>query len=293
MRYTFKQFQTEYPDDGACLDRIMAEQFGGCEFVCPACGIETKFHRITKRRAYACQDCGHHIYPCVGTIFEKSRTPLTKWFFAMYMMTSTRHGVAAKEIERQIGVTYKCAWRMCHELRKLMAAADYQGPLSGHIEVDETYVGGRQAQRDRKADGSNKTIVMGLLERGGNVLAGPVPNASQSILEPVLLSNVTADSVISTDEWPSYNDLGKSFREHGQVNHRSKEYVRGVHHTNSIEGHWSQLKRSISGTHVHVSAKHLWKYVSEFSYRRNMRADHALMFDHLLVSISQPRLQDA
>ena len=96
MRYTFKDFQTEYPDDGVCLDRIMLEQYGGTDFACPACGVLTKFHRITKRRAYACQDCGHHIYPCVGTIFEKSRTPLTKWFFAMYMMTSTRHGVAAK-----------------------------------------------------------------------------------------------------------------------------------------------------------------------------------------------------
>ena len=122
-KYTFKQFQAQFPDDGSCLDRIMKEQYGGTEFSCPACGADSKFHRITKRRAYACQHCGHHIYPCVGTVFEKSRTNLTKWFFEMYLMTSTRHGVAAKELERQIGCTYKCAWRMAHELRKLMAAA--------------------------------------------------------------------------------------------------------------------------------------------------------------------------
>ncbi len=293
-RYTFKEFQAEYPDDGACLDRIMLEQFGGCEFVCPACGVETKFHRITKRRAYACQDCGHHIYPCVGTIFEKSRTPLTKWFFVMYLMTSTRHGVAAKEVERQLGVTYKCAWRMCHELRKLMAMADdFDGPLSGHVEVDETWVGGRQPQADRRARGTNKTVVMGMVERGGKILAGPIPDVTRQTLEPIVVANVSADATISTDEAFAYNDLHRLFAEHGVVKHVSKEYVRGIHHTNTLEGHWAHLKRSIAGTHIHVSGKHLWKYVSEFSYRRNWRASHFLMFDHLLVSVSRQRLQDA
>src|SRR5690242_12995658 len=133
-KYTFKQFQAEYPDDAACLAQIMNEQFGGTQTDCPGCGVHAKFHAMSKRRAYACQDCGHHIYPCVGTIFEKSRTPLTHWFFAMYLMTSTRHGVAAKELERQIGCTYKTAWRMAHELRKLMASADERRLLKGHVE---------------------------------------------------------------------------------------------------------------------------------------------------------------
>lgn len=119
--YTFKQFQAEYPNDAACLARVMEIQYGGTETHCPVCDKRMQFHPMGKRRAYACQGCGHHIYPCAGTIFNKSRTKLTIWFFAMYLMTSTRHGVAAKEIERQTGVTYKCAWRICHELRKLMA----------------------------------------------------------------------------------------------------------------------------------------------------------------------------
>ena len=123
-KYTLKQFQAEYPTDAACLDTIMEIQYGGKSLVCPACGADTTFHRIAKRRAYACKDCGHHIYPCVGTPFEKSRTPLTNWFFAMYLMTTTRHGVAAKELERQIGCTYKTAWRMAHEIRKHMANAE-------------------------------------------------------------------------------------------------------------------------------------------------------------------------
>jgi predicted RNA-binding Zn-ribbon protein involved in translation (DUF1610 family) len=175
--YTFKEFQAEYPTDAACLDRIMYEQYGGTQFFCPSCGAESKFSRIAKRRAYACQWCGHHIYPCVGTIFEKSRTPLTNWFFAMYLMTSTRHGVAAKELERQIGCTYKTAWRMAHELRKLMAAADHHGPMRGHVEVDETRVGGRETgSRSRKGKPSEKTVVFGMLQRDGIVRAGPVPD---------------------------------------------------------------------------------------------------------------------
>src|ERR1700747_1283391 len=126
MKYTFKQFSKDLPDDSACLEALMKVKFGGTQFDCQGCGVVgAQFHAMTKRRAYACQECGHHIYPCADTIFHKSRTKLTVWFFAMYLMTSTRHGVAAKEIERQTGVTYKCAWRICHELRKLMASADY------------------------------------------------------------------------------------------------------------------------------------------------------------------------
>lgn len=293
-KYTFRQFQAQFPDDGSCLDRIMLEQYGGTEFVCPACGADSKFHRITKRRAYACQHCGHHIYPCVGTVFEKSRTNLTKWFFAMYLMTSTRHGVAAKELERQIGCTYKCAWRMAHELRKLMAAADYSGPLTGHVELDETQIGGRQSRKDRDEKGSNKTMVFGMVERGDGILrAGPIPNARTETLTPIVAANIARGTVLSTDEWRAYADLDYGPYERGSVNHHLEQWVDGIHHTNTIEGHWSLLKRAIRGTHTHVSAKHLWKYVAEFTYRRNMRHSHWLMFDHLLVSVSRPHLQDA
>jgi len=291
-KYTFKQFQSEYPDDAACLAKIMEVQCGGTEFTCPGCGAFAKFHAMSKRRAYACQQCGHHIYPCAGTIFEKSRTNLTKWFFAMYLMTSTRHGVAAKELERQLGVTYKCAWRMAHELRKLMAASDHDGPLSGHVEIDETLVGGRQSKQDTRDKGTNKTIVLGMVERDGFLRAGPIDDTTMHVLEPLVLTNVQRGSVVSTDEWRGYNNLSKAPYRHGTVNHSAKEYVRGIHHVNSLEGHWAQLKRSIRGTHVHVSAKHLWKYVSEFSYRRNFRASHHGMFNRLVASFSLPRLAE-
>ena len=138
-KFTFKQFQAQYPDDAACLDAIMQRRFGGLD-CCPSCGVVSKLTRIEGRRAYACKE-GCHIYPCAGTEFEHSSTPLTLWFHAMYLMTSTRNGVSAKELQRQLGVTYKCAWRIGHQLRLLMAARDKAnnpGPLTGHIEVDET-----------------------------------------------------------------------------------------------------------------------------------------------------------
>jgi predicted RNA-binding Zn-ribbon protein involved in translation (DUF1610 family) len=296
-KYTFKQFQAEYPDDGACLDTIMAQQYGGTQFPCPSCGADSKFSRIVKRRAYACQWCGHHIYPCVGTIFEKSRTNLTKWFFAMYLMTSTRHGVAAKEIERQLGCTYKTAWRMCHELRKLMVTADDHGPMSGHVEIDETLVGGRKrripGEKNRKPGRTGKqAIVFGMVERGGIIRAGTIPDIKQTTLEPIILANVVQGSTISTDELRSYGDLKYPYT-HGTVKHFQEQWVSGIHHTNTIEGHWARLKLSIRGTHVHVSAKHLWKYVGEFSYRRNMRHSHEAMFNRLVASFSLPRLQGA
>jgi len=293
MKYTFKQFQAEFPDDAACLAKLMEINYGGAFTACPNCREDRQFHAMTKRRAYACQVCGFHVYPCAGTIFHKSRTKLTHWFFAMYLMTSTRHGVAAKELERQLGVTYKTAWRMAHELRKLMASADGQGMLGGHVEIDETYIGGKQKRQNRSKRGTNKTIVMGMVQRDGRLIAGPVADTAQNTLEPIVLRHVEADAVISTDEAGAYSDLRHSFRQHGRVQHSSEEWVRGIHHTNTIEGHWSQLKRSIRGTHVHVSGKHLWKYVSEFSYRRNYRDSHRQMFSRLIYAFSLPRLGDA
>jgi transposase len=290
--YTFKEFQAEFPDDAACLEKLMEINYGGTHIHCPDCGVLTNFHMMNKRRAFACQECGHHVYPCAGTIFHKSSTKLTHWFFAMYLMTSTRHGVAAKEIERQIGVTYKCAWRMCHELRKLMTSADHSGPLSGHVEIDETRVGGKQSRHDRRRKGDNKTIVMGIVERDGRMRAGPVDDLSGANLERIVSDNVEKGSAISTDEWTGYSRLGDLGFNHGRVNHSQEEWVNGIHHTNTLEGHWSQFKRSVKGTHVHISSKHAWKYVGEFTYRRNFRHSHREMFDRLVTSFSLPRLAE-
>lgn len=293
MKYTIKRFQADFPDDATCLDAILALRYGGTEFECPSCKEQSKFHRIAKRRAYACQRCGHHVYPCVGTPFEKSRTPLTDWFLAMYLMTSTRHGVAAKELERQIGCTYKTAWRMAHELRKLMGNADDHGPLTGHIEVDETYVGGRvRGESLSSKKFANKTVVFGMVQREGILRAGPVPNRSQATLQPIIMRNVQRGSTITTDAFGSYKDLTSAGYVHGSVNHAAGEYRRGIHHTNTMENYWAQLKRGIQGCHIHVSRKHLWKYVSEFSFRYNMRKNPGDMFSRLVFALALPHLAD-
>lgn len=290
MKYTFKQFQAEYPDDSACLAVIMKARYHGARLKCPRCKKEVIFHLMSERRAYACQNCGHHIYPCAGTIFHKSRTKLTHWFFAMYLMTSTRHGVAAMELKRQIGCTYKTAWRMAHELRKLMATADISGPLSGHIEMDDTTVGGRQSHLSRRHKGTNKSVVFGMVEREGRILAGPLRKYDSANVTRTVTKHVDKGAILSTDDWGGYSKLNARYPNRGVVNHTAGEYVRGIHHTNTIEGHWSQLKRSIHGTHVHVSRKHLWKYVSEFSYRRNFRDCHSTMFNRLVLAFALPRL---
>ncbi len=292
--FTFKQFQEEFHNDAACLKRIMEIQYGGEATHCQICNKRTQFHPMHARRAYACQECGHHIYPCAGTIFHKSSTKLTVWFFAMYLMTSTRHGVAAKEIERQTGVTYKCAWRICHELRKLMASADHCGPLGGdgkHVELDKTLLGGRIKGQGRGRHSDKKIIVFGMVEREGKILTGIIPDQTASTIEPITLEHVVDGTTVSTDMHGAYTNLRDTY-EHGVVDHKSDEWVRGVHHTNTIEGHWSQFKRAVKGTHVHISKKHAWKYVCEFNYRRNMRHSHWAMFNLLVHAFALPRLAE-
>lgn len=265
-RYTFKQFNQQFPNDAACLDYIFDQRHPDGGF-CQSCGKTNTFYRVETRRCYSCANCGHQIHPCEGTIFHKSSTSLRTWFHVMFLMTASKNGVSAKEIERQTGVTYKTAWRMGHQIRKLMA----QGGdlLSGVVEADETYVGGVQAGMQ---GGKGKAIVAGLVEREGEVKAKVVEKASSKILLPNIEENVEKGATIYTDELRSYATLPKLGYTHDSVRHFFKEYVRADVHTNSIEGFWSQLKRSVNGTFHQVSRKHLQAYVDEFAFRYNRRA---------------------
>ncbi len=287
-KFTFKQFKAEYPDDAACLLAIMRRRYGDMD-ACPNCGVVGKLTRIEGRRAFACKE-GHHIYPCVGTVFEHSSTPLTQWFHAMYLMTATRNGVSAKEIQRQLGVTYKCAWRIGHQLRILLSARDKAnnlGPLSGHVEVDETYVGGKIKTGRGQNYRRNKTVVMGMVQRGGPFKGFVVENNRKYNLVPRVLENVAPGSILNTDELSAYRYIGrKGGYYHVTVNHAQEQWADGIHHTNRIEGFWSHLKRGISSTHVHVSKQHMQKYVDEFAFRYNNRHAPAEMFNRLLAQIS-------
>ena len=283
MTFTVTDFFRQYPTDDACLEHLWNVRFGD-HVECEKCGKVGKFYRLSKEPAYSCPRCGHHIHPMVGTLFEKSRTPLQKWFYAMYMFTTTRHGVAAKELQRQLGVTYKTAWRMGHKIRKFMAEVDGEWPLGGTVEVNETYVGGKRSGGQRGRGAPGKTVVFGMLERDGDVMAKVVPNVRKKTLHTIIKGNVEKGSTVNSDELASYNGLDKAGFEHETVNHGAGQYVDGDCHVNGIEGFWARLKLSIRGTHIHVSKKHLEKYVKEFEYRYNMRKRPELMFDRLLAA---------
>ena len=159
------EFFAEFADDDACLTRIMEVRYG-LRHVCGHCGREATFHKLTGRRAYSCATCGDHVYPCAGTIFQDSRTPLQTWFYAIYLFIATRQGVAGKELQRTLGVTYKTAWRMGQQIRTLMASVDGFRILKGHVELDEGYVGGHRAGKRGRGGAEGKSIVMGMAERG-------------------------------------------------------------------------------------------------------------------------------
>jgi transposase-like protein len=272
-RLTVLDFFKKYPDEDTCLEHIMEVRYGK-HSECPKCHKATTFYRIKKRPAYACEFCGHHISPMAGTPFENTRTPLQMWFYAIYLFTTTKHGVPAKELQRQLGVTYKTAWRMGHEIRKYMAEVGGDDGLGGHVEADETYVGGKPRYRGasrggRSADG--KTIIFGMVERGGDLIAKVVQRTNRATIEPIIEQHVAKGSVMSTDEWVAYDRLNNMGFVHGRVNHGTGEWVRGRCHTNTIEGFWSHFKCAVKGTHRSVSPQHMQKYLGEFEFRFNHR----------------------
>jgi transposase len=282
MKFTLKEFNAQFPDDRACLDFIFQSRWKK-GITCEECGHKDCFYPVEKRRSYSCSWCGFQVYPTAGTIFHKSSTSLKLWFFAMFLMTTSRNGVAAKELERHLGVTYKTAWRMAHQIRTLMGD-DKPGKLKGVVEADETYIGGvRPGKRGRGAAG--KTPVVGVIERGGNVHVKAVLRLTNATIFGHLWKNVEPGTVLYTDELAAYGYAGGFGLKHDTVNHGKEEYVRGDVHTNTIEGFWAQFKRSVDGTHHSISPKHLQKYLNEFAYRHNHRVSGTALFPLLAAQM--------
>lgn len=288
-KITVRDFFNRFPSDDACLAHIMDVRYG-LRHICQACGVDATFHRLANRKAYSCAQCGHHVYPCAGTVFQDSRTSLQLWFYAIYQFVTTRHGVSGKELQRSLGVTYKTAWRMGHQIRILMAKVDGFEMLKGHVELDEAYVGGRRrGKRGRGASG--KTIVMGLKERGGRLSTRAIPNVKKDTLRDIVLSHVEPGSIVSTDELMSYALLKGDGFKHGTVKHGRKHWAyydereNVTHHTNSVESFWKLFKYSVRSTHIHISARHINRYLGEFSFRSNHRAMENAMFDLLIGAV--------
>lgn len=288
-KLTVRQFFAKFPDDDACLVHVMDVRYG-LRHVCKECGVDSTFHKLSERRAFSCAACGHHVYPCAGTIFQDSRTSLQLWFYAIYLFVCTRHGVSGKELQRQLGVTYKTAWRMGQQIRILMENTEGVRKLMGHVELDEAYVGGRRpGKRGRGAAG--KTIVMGLQERDGKLMTEVIPNVKKPTLRDVVIRNVEPGSIVSTDELMSYGLLTGDGYKHGTVKHGEKDWAYydyrhdAVHHTNTVESFWKLFKTSIRSTHIHVSQKYMHRYLAEFTFRANRRAMQNAMFDLLVASV--------
>jgi transposase len=294
------EFMRECPDDAACLDMLWRERYApdGHRAACPKCKRTRKFHRIASRPAYSCDTCGHSLYPLAGTIFHKSSTSLHLWFYAIYIMASTRCGVSAKQLERELGVTYKTAWRMFNLIRnKLMA--DETGPLRGDVEVDEASIDGKprkpQGQHrylamtpNRRSEAAklrerSRATVFAAVERGGRIKATVLESRRGPALKKQVIEWVEPESIIVTDEWPAYNGLHKHFISHSRINHSAGIYVQGDTHTNTVEGFFGNLKTGIRGNYKKVSHKWLQGYLNEFTWRYNHRNSGESMF-HLLVS---------
>lgn len=286
-KLTVRQFFEKFPSDEACLAHVMSVRYG-LRHECRKCHKDATFHRLEGRRAYSCAACGDHLYPCAGTIFQDSRTSLQLWFYAMYLFIATRHGVSGKELERSLGVTYKTAYRMGQQIRDLMGKANGIQMLQGHVEIDEAYVGGyRPGKRGRGAAG--KTIVMGMKERGGNIIAEVIPNTQHQTLRNVVERNVEPGSEVSTDELISYNLLKGAGYNHGAVKHGAKQWAKEIDgvrfSTNSVEGFWRLFKASVRSTHIHVSGKHMERYLGEFTFRSNHRLMENAMLDLLIGAL--------
>lgn len=290
-KYTIADFNRDYPDEDACLETVFRMVYPD-GVTCRKCGIVRPHHRLANRKAWSCDYCGTHIYPLAGTIFEKSTTPLKSWFYAMFLMASTRCGISAKQLERELGVTYKTAWRMFAQIRKLMGEDD--GPLKGEVEVDETFIGGRLSNKHQNKGKnydalSNKTAVVGAVERGGRVRTQVVPNVRKSALVPLVVEHVMPASHVFTDEARGYDKLGQHGYQHHRVNHTAKVYVSGNVHTNTLEGFWSLVKNGIRGAHHAVGANKLQTYVDEYAFRYNHRSDAEPLYKVLKGRVTKTR----
>ena len=283
---TLRQFQARFPTEDSCLDHMMRTRYGA-RFSCPKCEKAANYYRVKSRRSYECEHCGNQIYPTAGTPFHGTRTSLRDWFYVMFLFTTSRNGVAAKRVEREIGVTYKTAWRMCRLIRHYMGYVDGDMPLGGPdgktVEVDFTFIGGFDGQGPGMDD---KKVVLGMVETGGNVIARAIPTRRAMDAIPVIMQNVKPRSRITSDADRAFQGMGFTPQryDHLMLNHGAGERSKGHRSTNSVEGFWNLVKRGINGTYIHVSQKHLQAYLCEFEFRYNMRKQPHMMFDLLLAS---------
>ena len=281
-KYTLKQLRTDFPDDQACFDWLVNHLYPE-GFECPKCG-KSPHHKINGRRAFACGKCGHHVYPLAGTIFAHSRLPLVDWFHAIYMMSSNKAGTSAAQIQRELGVTYKAAWRMMHQIRSMMVD---ETPFEGEVEIDETFVHANVFKRSSAKSTYGPTgnrkgqVLVGITERGGRARVWHVQSAGARIVQPLIRNNVKQGTLIHSDGYLAYRKLPTMGYEHRWTDHSKLEFYTEHSSTQNIENLWSHIKRGIKGVYRHVNAAYLQLYANEFAWRYSKRKKGALFFELL------------
>jgi transposase-like protein len=285
----------QFKSDEDCLSYIEKMRWPNGEVACVHCGEIGRVSTITRQKAgdnkrtriFQCLACGKQFSATSGTIFNDTHLPLTKWFLAIAMICEGKKGMSACQLQRHLGVNYRTAWHLAHRIREAMQ--DGVSLLTGVVEVDETYVGGKVKRKGKPfVQKDKKDVVLGMIERGGKLKLVPVKDSKRVILEPVIRQHVSPDATFQTDESSMYYIIGKSLfpGRHRTINH-IRSYGHGDIHTNTIENAFSLLKRGIYGTFHKVSTKHLGRYCNEFSYRFNRRGEQLAMFDVTLKNLTR------
>jgi len=296
-RVSLMEFMRDFPDDATCLEWLWRERFSedGTHADCPKCKQSRAFKRYAtsqRRQSWTCTACGHHVHPTAGTIFHKSSTSLHLWFYAFYLMTSTRCGISAKHLERELGVNYKTAWRMLNKIRNELMDQDGGEPLSGDVEVDERAGGAKHVRASDTARGkayvdakvSRRPTVWGAVERRGRVRVKVVKSRGTIDIEGPIFEHVLPSSMIFTDEWLGYTHrIGRRYAGHRRIRHEDRVYVSGDVHTQTIEGFFGLFKNGIRGTYHAVSSEWLQGYLNEYAWRYNHRSDERAQFQSLLL----------
>lgn len=324
MDFKFKsliQLFDHFRDEKTCFEFLEQQIWGGTP-ACPHCGsihVYTRKHR-SKNPAkvgvneYKCAEkgCNVNFTATVGTIFESSKLPLRTWFAAIWLCTTSSKGISSLNLSKQLGITQKSAWFVLSRIREMFASNEPNMLLTGVVEIDETYVGGKESNKSKKVRAANKAKahakhpertkahvnsldikvpVLGILQRGGHVRVQPMVSPSKQILLPIIDANISKDATIVTDGLKAYRKLGDTYKLHVIVNHAADEWTNGEFSTNGIESFWATFKRGIVGVYHQTSVKHLHRYCNEYAYRYNNReSDSVLKFADAIGRVAKARI---
>jgi transposase len=273
--FSLFSFLDLYPDENTCLEKLFQIKYGKLE-CCPRCAVvDARFYRVRNRKCFMCGECRGQLYPMAGTIMEGSTISLHKWFCAIFLFANSKNSVSASELERILGISYKAAWNMGQKIRSIMKEVP---KLHGTVHIDESLFGGRGGNNRRGWAAEGKTIVFGMIEAGGRVVLKIIPDRKSRTIIPIIRRTIRKGSMVRSDKFKVYRVL-PTFG----YTHRVKDNTKGTNN-NVIEGYWSNLKKSILGTHTWVSPKHLQDYLDEHAFRHNHRFKKNL-FDKILMRV--------